>query len=411
MSGNNPMLKIRFLLAIVIWAIPLLAHSQSDRFATAISVNGIPISNYEISQRAVMLKALSIRGDLREQAERDLIDDRLYLSEARRLGIFLSEQEISAGIEEYASRANMSPESFLAELTSEGVDPETFRAFIQAGLLWRQVVSALYSGKVTNITQNEIDSALQFDPGVTTEFVLLSEIVIVLDPDLASAQRTLARQVYESARTLSQFREAATAVSQAPSRVRGGDLGWLPISALPPRLQAAVRAAPSGAAIPPVVSQNQIYIIFKRGTRTENPFRDAEAIDYATLQIRTKSRKRSDAVAIANQIMERSPNCTQMLLATQNWPKGAFKRQTSKFVELDERYAAEISVLDNAEFAILPGKTNGAIELLMLCRRVFGPQESTEERDAVFTKLRDRKLEAYARVHLERLRSNAIIER
>ena len=158
------MAGIKFLLTILIWAVPALSLAQSSPFATAVTVNGIPISNYEISQRALMLKSFRIRGNLREQAENALIDERLYLAEAKRLNYNLTGQEIEDGMLEFASRANLSTEAFVKELVSEGVDPAVFRNFVVAGLLWRKVVSGLFSVQVQNITNDEIDMALQLDP-------------------------------------------------------------------------------------------------------------------------------------------------------------------------------------------------------------------------------------------------------
>ncbi|MDE0306471.1 MAG: peptidylprolyl isomerase [Albidovulum sp.] len=405
------MRKFKYLIALAIWVIPSVLIAQASPFATAITVNGIPISNYEISQRALMLRALSIRGNLKEQAENALIDERLYLAEAKRLNYGLTSAEIEEGMLEFAARANLSTEEFLAELVSEGVDPAVFQNFVVAGLLWRKVVSGLYSAQVQNITNDDIDLALQLDPRLKTESVLLSEIVIAKQPGLADASRRLAQQVYSSVRNLEDFREAATAVSQSASRQRGGDIGWLPISRIPAAARTAIQSAPSGSVIPPIELPQVIYIFFKRGMRKDDLFREEHEIDYATLQIRTKSRERSEAVEVANRVMSRVATCTELLLETQAWPKGSFKRQSLRPEDISEARVVEIAKLDHGEFAILPGRTEGSIELLMLCRRLYGSRERSAERDAVFNTIRNQRLESYAQVHLRQLRANAIIRR
>ena len=405
------MRKLKILIAIAFWFIPVISIAQGNPFATAITVNGIPISNYEISQRALMLSAMRIRGNVRQQAEDALIDERLYLAEAKRLNYGLTQAEIEEGMLEFASRANLSTEAFVAELASEGVDPAVFRDFIVAGLLWRKVVSGLFSTQVQNITNEDIDMALQLDPRLKSESVLLSEIVIPIQPGLANASRRLAQQVYGSVRNLGDFREAAKAVSQSASRQRGGDLGWLPISRIPAAAQSAIRSAPSGSVIPPVELPQVIYVFFKRDMRKDDLFQEAHEIDYATLQIRTKSGERSEAIAVANRVMRRVATCTELLLETQSWPKGSYSRQSLKPEALSEFHAVEISKLDRGEFAILPGSTDGSIELLMLCARMYGSHERSEERDAVFSMIRNQRLESYARVHLMQLRANAIIKR
>ena len=83
-------------------------------------------------------------------------------------------------------------------------------------------------------------------------------------------------------------------------------------------------------------------------------------IDYATLQIRTKSRERSEAIAVANKVMNRVSTCTEMLLETQAWPKGSFKRQSLKPDDVNEFHAMEISRLDHGEFAVTARKNEGS---------------------------------------------------
>ena len=102
-------------------------------FAPAITVDEIVITNYELEQRRRMMTLLRAPGDVNELSREQLIDDRLRLKAAREAGIEPSEQDVLDGMDEFAGRANLSREQFVAQLNQGGVDEETFRDFVRAG--------------------------------------------------------------------------------------------------------------------------------------------------------------------------------------------------------------------------------------------------------------------------------------
>ena len=124
---------------------PLLAQ---DLFAPRLYVNDRAITTYEVEQRALFLRVLRAPGNPEEEALKALTEDRLRQTEAERLGIKLVEKDLTAGLTEFASRANLTAEEFAAELEKAGIAAETFRDFVAAGVLWRQVVRAKFMGQV-----------------------------------------------------------------------------------------------------------------------------------------------------------------------------------------------------------------------------------------------------------------------
>ncbi len=117
-----------------------IARAADGLFAPRIIVNDQAITNFEVEQRVLFLKAVNTAGDLDTIAVRDLIEDSLKRQAASQLGLELTEDEIKAGLAEFAGRANLSVEEFTTILAEEGVAPETFRDFVKSGLIWRSVV-------------------------------------------------------------------------------------------------------------------------------------------------------------------------------------------------------------------------------------------------------------------------------
>jgi peptidyl-prolyl cis-trans isomerase SurA len=120
------------------------------------------VTNYEYDQRLSMLTLFGTQGDVEAEALQGLIDDRLRVFAAEQVGIKVTPEGLEAGMTEFAGRANLSLEEFLAALAQGGVEPESLRDFVEAGLLWREYVRALYAGTIT-ITPAEIDRALAAD--------------------------------------------------------------------------------------------------------------------------------------------------------------------------------------------------------------------------------------------------------
>lgn len=239
-------------------------YVQGNLFAPQITVNGLGITGYEINQRMRLMQLLRAPGELRAGAEKALIEDRLRLDVARQMGIEVSPEEVNAGMAEFASRANLSPEEFLAAIGKGGVDPESFRDFVRAGVAWRTVVREKYRGRI-NVTEADIDRALLVESsrGEGTR-VLLSEMIIPAPPGGEAKAMATAREA-SALRSPAEFAEMAARVSSAPTKDRGGRLDWMPLDRLPPDLRATLLRLKPDTATPPIRTPNAVAVFMLRG--------------------------------------------------------------------------------------------------------------------------------------------------
>ena len=156
------MKKIQLVILIALFNLnaPTTALAQiSNVFATAITVNDDIVTNYELLQRSSMLQLFGARGDLRETARNQLIDERLYQQAGRELGINPADEDVLNGMEEFAARANLTSDELVEILASRGVARESFFDFVRSGLIWRIVVRTKFARQAT-VDENEIDTAL-----------------------------------------------------------------------------------------------------------------------------------------------------------------------------------------------------------------------------------------------------------
>ncbi len=149
-----------FALAIIagLFALAPMATTAQNLFAPVAKVNDRVITAYELSQRMAFLTLLRAPGDIRELATKQLVNERLQLTAADTMGIVLKDELVEEGMSEFAGRVNMETPQFLTAIAQGGVAAETFRDFVSAGMIWREVARARFTGRI-NITEAEIDRA------------------------------------------------------------------------------------------------------------------------------------------------------------------------------------------------------------------------------------------------------------
>lgn len=390
---------------ISLFAIPSI--SQENPFSTAVTVNEIGISYYEIDQRKRLLTALNSTEDIEQQAEENLIAERLYMDEARRLGLGVSANEIEEGIAEFSARASLEPKEFLDEIAVFGVTQESFAAFIRAGVAWRKVISGRYNQLVDNLNIQDVEQNLAFEAPPTFTSFLISEIALSLRPSAAERSREIANQIYETISTIEEFRDTATSLSISETGSQGGAIGWIQLEQLPGNLRPSIMKAAIGTVTAPVESEGAIYVFFKEDQRLESGSLLPETNDYAVLRI--EPLQGVSASARASEIQSSLRTCNDLRSVALEFPEGSLRIGSATEDEGGGTYANELAVLDSRETRILTIDGSNDVNLLMLCsRRASLPEEQQE---AVLNVKRNEKLEKYAQLLLQNLRSNAYISR
>ena len=234
------MIAARFVSIIFAACVAALPAVAQNPFATVVKVNDSIITRHEVEQRALFLEILGQGGDLIERATEDLIDDRLRMQDANSVGLRLSEEDFSAALTEFASRADLGPEEFLNEIAAAGVAPETIRDFLEAGMAWRIIARGRF-GPLAQITEDEIDRAMAQTSGRGGIQVLLSEIFIPAPAGFEEQSRALAERISRIT-SISEFADAAREHSVAQSAQDGGALDWIPLGNLPGHLRAGILA-------------------------------------------------------------------------------------------------------------------------------------------------------------------------
>ncbi len=384
--------------------------TAQNLFAPVAKVDDMVVTRYEFQQRRQMLQALRAPGDLDKTAMDRLIDERLQVAAARRAGITLSEEDIAAGIEDFASRLEMSREEFIAFLAEQGVAEQSFRDFIVAGLMWREYVRARFAPRV-EITEAEIDRAIRLRGTTGSARVKLSEIFLpTATPQFEAQARQLAPQI-AALRSIEEFADAARRFSAGPSAPRGGEVeDWIPLENLPPQLRQIILTMKPGEVTDPIEIPNALALFQLRAieptaaTPPANP-----SVDYASYLI--PGGRSPEALAEARRVAALADTCDDLYGILRDRPPEVLERRTMPLARVPADVAIELAKLDPGESSVALTRDNGAtLVFLMLCERLPGDAEEIS-REEVRLQLRNQRLAAMAEAYLEKLRAEAVIVR
>lgn len=382
-------------------ATPLPARAQTSYSPVAI-VNDDVITGYELSQRMTFFKLLRAQGDVRKLALEQLINERLQRQAARALGVTVTEEQVRAGMEEFAARGNLTADKLIAALTQAGVAAETFRDFVSAGVLWRETVRKRFTGKVT-IPQAELERALALaDPGSGTRLLLSAIQLPASTPQSRKASRLRAEKLRKIT-DAEAFAAAARRFSTAGNRTQGGALDWLAPEALPPAVRAAVAGLKPGQVSRPVDLGNTVAIYFMRERKVlPKAIGDIDQIDYAAYFMPGASQAQADA------LRTRVDTCDDLYGVALGQPPERLVRETVPETALPADYARQIARLDPNEASTALVKGDARV-FLMLCSRARAVLDESAKKQ-VEEQLINRRLNELAIAWLQELRGTAHIE-
>ncbi|MCF6429736.1 peptidylprolyl isomerase [Leisingera sp. MMG026] len=382
-----------------------LPAGAQNLFAPAITVNDEVITRYELEQRARFQSALRVPGDPLATAREELINDRLKLAELEQAGIELAEEDITAGMEELAARANLSLNEFLTALQQSGVEPQTLRDFTKVGLGWREYTRARFLSRARP-TPEEIDRAMG-SAGTGSVQVLLSEFIVPINEQNAAQVEELIEQVarlkgYDS------FSAAASQYSAAASRNEGGRLPWMPLTQLPPQLQEVALALKPGEISEPLPLQSAVALFQMRGVReVEGAAPRFTAIEYAAYHV--PGGRTPEGLAAAQKVVDSVDTCEDFYGLAQGQDPSVLDVQSLQPSEIPRDIALELAKLDPGETSTTLTRNNGqTLMVLMLCGRTADLGEDSS-RETVANALTAQRMASLAGSYLEQLRADARI--
>ena len=386
---------------IITLFVSALPSDAQNRFRPIIQADDSIITEYQLTQRTRFLSLLRAPGDPRALAREQLINEAIQTNAARGSNDLPSEEAIAAGLEEFASRANLTGDQFVAALAQEGVDVQTFRDFVSAGVAWRSHVQSTFRDDARNISDDVINRALAntgTDGGLR---VLISEILLpATTPETTRASRAIAAEI-SGVTNIEDFAAAARLYSVSASRSRGGEINWVAIEGLPDTVRGVVASLSPGQVSNPVELGNSIGVFFLRDAeRVAQGTPNTLTIDYALFSV-------PEGPEEATRIAAKLDTCDDLYGVAKELPEERLIRTSQSLGSLASDIRSEISSLDSNEISTSLVRNNMST-ILMLCGRQQA-LESTVDFELVGVRLFNQRLGIIASDYLADLRANTYI--
>lgn len=378
----------------------MTAASAQNLFAPRLYVNDQVITEYEVQQRAMFLQVLRTPGDPMTEALKALTEDRLRMSEAKRLGLAITDEATQKAMEEFASRANMSAEQLIGELQKVGIAPQTYRDFVVAGVLWREAVRGRYMGQIS-VSDADIDKAMQSLTRPRDLSLLASELVIPAPPGEEKAALDLANQLSESIGSEAEFAAAARKYSASPTAGSGGRLEWLPMSNMPPQIAGQLLSLGKGKVSKPMVVPNAVVLFLLRDVAEDKSAKPISvAVEYAKYFI-------PDDPAEVAKVHANARRCMDLYGLAKGQPAENLVVETKSMGEIPQDIGLQLAKLDPGEF-VTSRTANGNRMVLMLCSRNV-QADTPPTRDQLREQVQNQKLDGLAQGYMAELKAAALI--
>lgn len=259
-------------LAFVLVAAP--AHASQIK----VIVNGEPITSYDIQKRAAFLK-LSRAGGGTEAAKKAMVDQALHMAEAKRLGIKVSDKQVSAAYQRFAAQNKLSTKQLDQILNASGVTPGHFKEFIRAQMSWGQAMQAKFRTSGLMKEQDAVKRMLEQggQKPTATEYMLQQVIFVVPAKDRKSklGQR---RKEAEALRARFQGCQSTREFAKGLVDVTVRDLGRMIAQELPPDWEKQIKATKQGDATPVRETEKGIEFLGVCSTREVSDDRTAQMV-------------------------------------------------------------------------------------------------------------------------------------
>jgi parvulin-like peptidyl-prolyl isomerase len=222
----------------------------------------------------------SLKRDLLQQ----LIDRKLFLQEAKRLKLSVSDEELSQASSRV--RGDYTLEEFQEVLKSKDLSEAAWEAGLREKLLIQKLQNQATSGATVEITMEEAKRYYDEnrDRFILKESVHVRQIVVSKEEE--------AKQILQELQNGSDFAAVAASKSLGPEKNQGGDLGFVMRDSLPEEFD-LIFSLGIGK-ISPVVKSPYGYHIFKveerRSARQETFVDSIDTINAVLLQIKQEQR-------------------------------------------------------------------------------------------------------------------------
>lgn len=223
-----------------------------------------------LQKQAVDSARAGVLPRLKKDAKEELIEERLKLQEAKKLGIEITDDDVKRMLQSLADRNKMTYEQFSQHLKGMGVDIGTMGERFRAQRAWRDLIARRYGAQVS-VTQRDIDRVLSSaatEAGDDTVELQVSKITLSLP---AKMDQTSLTKRYADAETLRRKFNGCRSMADLAKSVPGAkldDLRFIKPSTIQEPTRSMLLATKDGDVLPPSTTGAGVEVYAVCGRRT-----------------------------------------------------------------------------------------------------------------------------------------------
>ena len=122
----------------------LTVMTPSAGAQTAVIVNGDPITQFDVEQRAKLIQISTQKTPTRNEVIEELVNEKLKIQLLKRFMIDGIDKDVDTAYVNMARRMRATPKDFSENLEKQGLKTETLKSRIKADLIWGQIIRGRY---------------------------------------------------------------------------------------------------------------------------------------------------------------------------------------------------------------------------------------------------------------------------
>ncbi len=270
--------------------LPVADNGQTVDTIAAVVNDGV-ITQRELDSRAEMIahrlqqQNAPVPPDeqLRAQVLNQMVLERIQLQKAKEDGITVDDAAVQRTLERLAQANGMDLASYRARIEAAGVPWTTFTRDARTELTLSKLREKEVDSKVT-VSDAEVANYIASQRGPNAgqssdlhfQHILIKAPLNASETDIEAAQAK-ANALLKEAQSGSKFESLAKSNSQASDAGKGGDMGFLPQSKLPPEFVTAASTLRPGEVNPSVIRTNDGFEIVRLVERRQGQGTAADA--------------------------------------------------------------------------------------------------------------------------------------
>ncbi len=280
--------------------------SLKNAQGVAVTVDDLPITNFDVSQRINLENALggNVGTDFetRKRVLGTLVNEKVAKSKAAKMNFSISDRQLEERIDGMVTRMKVSRDDLRKQLAQKGVDESALKTQIEGSLYIRWVMSQQQVDTDVKVDQAKVDAKLREimnDPRMKPVTVVTVQQVDlpVEDPNSAMGQQLMYARAVEARQIMERYKGCKSLKSASADifNVRVAKPVEADMSRLPKELQGALRKAGTKQLIGPIPGPGGIKLFANCGTRNIQP----PAPDRSQIEASVRNQQFEELIATA----------------------------------------------------------------------------------------------------------------